>query len=75
MPSSSLPGTLRRTTLAPVASSAWPKPTSSRVESFAVRAWRSSLVTDVRASASIALSAYHVASSMAAPARVSTPRR
>ena len=61
MPSSSAPGTLSRRTLAPVATSALPKPTSSLLESLTVCAWRSSFMAEVRVSTSICCSAYQSA--------------
>jgi hypothetical protein len=61
MPSSSAPGTRSRRTLAPVASSALPKATSSLLESFATRAPVSSFITLVRVANSTPLEAHQSA--------------
>src|SRR4051812_30186360 len=59
MPSSWHPSTRRRLTFAPVASSAWPKRTSSPDCSFATRSFTSSPVTDVRVISSMFCSSHH----------------
>ena len=62
MPCSCTPSTRSRRTLAPVATSATPKATTSLVESVAVRAVVSSRITLVRAASSIERRAYQAAS-------------
>ena len=75
MPSSSAPGTRSRRTLAPVASSAWPNATSSRLESLTVRAAASSFITLVRVSSSTSCSAHQPAGRSSVADRATSPRR
>ena len=66
MPSNWSPSTFKRRTLDPVASSNWPKPTASRLESLTVRACRSSFIAETFVSASICCSSYQPASCISA---------
>ena len=61
--------------MAPVATSALPKPTSSLLESLTVRSERSSFIAEVRVSTSICCSAYQSAVWNSASARESVPLR
>ena len=75
MPSSSHPSTVSRRTFAPVATSAWPKDTSSFVDSVATRCSASSFVTLVRVISSASFSPHHSGAARRICSFFSSPRR